>query len=155
KSNNCTISNDPQTRKKSKQLQQIMLTDSEWNAIKELVLVIILCPAEASTYLGASNSSIIGFINPTLLHIKQDLYNKNSPLYNLPNLEDLDTAFDDEIDEGNDESEILHNHKLNIPQDCDNLGKKALETYWNSLVDDDLLPTLLDPHHKTLKFQIP
>ncbi|CAG8493193.1 419_t:CDS:2 [Scutellospora calospora] len=129
----------------------------EWypleNAIKELV--IILCPfAEASTYLGASKSSMIGFINPTLSYIKQDLYNENSLLYNSPNLEDLNTAFDDEINEEN-------NNKLNIniPQDCDNLGKKVqatlyktLETYWNSPVNDDLLPTLLDPHHKQLKF---
>ncbi|CAG8460874.1 16480_t:CDS:2 [Racocetra fulgida] len=152
-------SNDLQTRKESKRLQQIMLTDSEWNAIKELV--IILCPfAEASTYLDASKSSMIGFINPTLSHIKQDLYNKNSILYDLPDLENSDMAFDNEIDEDN-EFVILHNHKLNIniPQDCDNLGKKvqatlykALETYWNSPVDADLLPTLLDPRHKQLKF---
>ncbi|CAG8550389.1 3419_t:CDS:2, partial [Cetraspora pellucida] len=62
-------------------------------------------------------------------------------------------AFDNEIDEDN-EFVILYNHKLNIniPQDCNNLEKKALETYWNSPVDDDLLPTLLDPCHKQLKF---
>ncbi|CAG8768770.1 22170_t:CDS:2, partial [Racocetra persica] len=117
-------SNDLQTQKESKCLQQIMLTDSEWNVIKELV--IILCPfAEASTYLGASKSSMIRFINPTLSYIKQDLYNENSILYDLPDLENSDMAFDNEIDEDN-EFVILHNHKLNIniPQDCDNLEKK-------------------------------
>ncbi|KAF0486342.1 hypothetical protein F8M41_022657 [Gigaspora margarita] len=70
------------------------------NALKELV--IILCPfAKASTYLGASKSSIIGFINSTLSHIKHDLYNENSLLNNLPDLEYLDIAFDDKIDEEN------------------------------------------------------
>ncbi|CAG8734733.1 20111_t:CDS:1, partial [Cetraspora pellucida] len=48
---------------------------------------------------------------------------------------------------------------INIPQNCDNLGKKvqvalykSLEAYWNSLANNDLLPTLLNPRHKKLEF---
>ncbi|KAF0492476.1 zinc finger bed domain-containing protein 1-like [Gigaspora margarita] len=78
-------------------VQKKLLVSEDKNTLKELI--IILCPfSKASTYLDASKSSIIGFINPILSHIKQDLYNENFLLYNPPNLKNLDMAFDDEID---------------------------------------------------------
>ncbi|CAG8836465.1 705_t:CDS:1, partial [Cetraspora pellucida] len=127
---------------------------------------ILLCPfAEVSTYLGASKTSMIGFINPTLVHIKQDLYDECCQFYNTPNLvnlENLETVFDNEIEyEDVEEHEISKHHRININvlQNCDNLGRKvqavlykALEAYWNSPADDYLLPTLLDPCHKKLEF---
>ncbi|CAG8610729.1 24808_t:CDS:2, partial [Racocetra persica] len=59
----------------------------------------------ATTYLDASKSSMIRFINPTLVYIKQDLYSENLLSYNLLNFEILKTAFDDEINKENKESE--------------------------------------------------
>ncbi|CAG8678340.1 12994_t:CDS:1, partial [Cetraspora pellucida] len=108
---------------------------------------------------------MIGFINPTLAHIKQDLYDEGCQFYNTPNLvnlENLEMVFDNEIEyEDVEEREISKHHRINInvPQNCDNLGRKvqaalykALEAYWNSPANDYLLPTLLDPRHKKLEF---
>ncbi|CAG8810465.1 1004_t:CDS:2, partial [Cetraspora pellucida] len=100
------------------------------DTLKELV--ILLCPfAEASTYLGASKTSMIGFINPILVIL--------SKIYMMKiEYEDVE------------EHEISKHHKINInvPQNCDNLGRKVQ----NSPADNYLLHTLLDPHHKKLEF---
>ncbi|CAG8814948.1 3904_t:CDS:2, partial [Gigaspora margarita] len=103
-----------------------LLTNQEWNILKSLVNV-LLPFAEATTFLGSSKYSMIGFINPIINTLKLGVLPDN---YYLDIYEEVD----------------FHNRNIKI------VLYEALQHYWKFPTENELLFSLLDPQYKRLEF---
>ncbi|CAG8510057.1 9777_t:CDS:2, partial [Scutellospora calospora] len=144
---------DSNTKKDFKYLKKILLTDSEWITINELVK--ILQPFyEATNYLGASNYCTYSVLVPILI----DLKNRYQPTDDIE-IEDInnydnddqdifdDTSYDEEEDE-----QAYTPINIDIDKIKSNLYN-AINYYWSNLtIPKLLLPSLLDPRCKNLSF---
>lgn len=156
------IDPDPSTKYDGRRLRNINLTEEEWQAIGELI-IILEDFAEATEYLGGSKYTTISLMYSILEIISQKLLPDDSEV-EIVDLSNPNTAFDDNIgytDAPEDDTEGFKSRKISInsPQNCFNLKNKvktalynAIKHYWNVPQEHGMLATLLDPRFKDLEF---
>jgi hypothetical protein len=152
---------DYDTRKDGKRLKKILLSDEEWELLKELVK--ILKPfEEATTYLGGSSYVTFSIMYPLIQEIKTRL--KNNIQLNFIsnfesfNLEELGDVFNDEFIE---EIEDAEQNDLNLNQPMQTEGVlgivnrilyNSMNFYWNFENKEYMIAVMLDPRTKQLNF---
>jgi hypothetical protein len=158
------IDSDPSTRRDGKRLKEINLTDGEWQAINQLI-IILEDFAGATEYLGGSKYTTISLMYSVLAVINIKIMPDDSNV-EVVDLTSPDTAFDDDVGYGDapeDEpiTEQPKRRKINIntPQNCTNLIKKvkaalyqSINHYWEVPQEQGMLAALLDPRFKDLEF---
>ncbi|CAH1770014.1 6434_t:CDS:2, partial [Entrophospora sp. SA101] len=144
-----------------KRLKKILLSDEEWELLKELVK--ILKPfEEATTYLGGSSYITFSMMYPLIQEIKTRLKNNiqsNSISdFETFNLEELDDVFNDEFIEEIEDAE-QNDFNLNQPMHTEGiLGLtnkvlyNAMNFYWNFENKKYMIAVMLDPRTKQLTF---
>jgi len=150
------------TRYDGRKLKSINLTEEEWQAIDELI-IILEDFAEATEYLGGSKYTTISLMYSILEIISQKLLPDGSEV-EIVDLSNSNTAFDDNVsynDISEDDDEPITGRKISIntPQNCLNLKKKvktalynAIKHYWKVPQEHGMLAALLDPRFKDLEF---
>lgn len=156
---------DPITRKDGRRLSKINLNEEEWDAIKQLIIV--LEPfASGTQLLEGSKYATISFIYDAITEIKSGVYNTHDTQNECIDLTDHATVFDDDIgiEDPDDDDEIDDRPRrrkilINTPQDCNDLIEKvrfalytAINHYWCVPQDEGMIATLLDPRCKSLNF---
>lgn len=156
--NHLLIYNDSNVRKDGKQLKEIMLTESEWDLIIELLQV--LGPIEeATTCLGGSK-----YTTYSLLYRLIESLKKRFKL-NVTSNNELDFDTEDDIfeelenqEEFNNENNQTQKEKINIPVNTNNLLDQVKKNIYQALCHyfptpstEKLLSALLDPRCKKLE----
>lgn len=152
---------DYDTRKDGKRLKKILLSDEEWDLLKELIKV--LKPfEEATTYLGGSTYVTFSIIYPLIQEIKTRLRDNiqlnsisNSESFNI---EELDDVFNDEFIE---EMEDVEQNNSNLTQPMQTEGVlvvvnrilyNAMNFYWKFENREYMIAVMMDPRTKQLNF---
>ena len=155
---NLSEETDQDSRKDSQRLTKIMLTNNEWNLLRDLIP--ILGPFEEATrYLGGSNYSTHSIMNPLIAEIIKKLESGlelNTTNINIEEVEDIFVW-----DENQDNPTNINNNRINLDEPMRTLGaleevKKtlyhAMLFYWKKDRVVSYLPSILDPRIKKLDF---
>jgi len=159
---------DPDSKRDSKRLKQIMIEEEEWDVIKNLIP--ILRPfAEATNYLGGNKYCTYTIMVPTLIKIinrLKPLTAEDEKVVSEINFKNHENIFDDEVSIEDDEERsnpsnpTVRKLRINDPANTQGLVKKiklalyaAMKHYWSNLITPKvLLPSLLDTRIKDLSF---
>lgn len=153
--NHLLTHDDSNTKKDGRKLKEIMLSETEWELIIELLQV--LGPIEeVTTCLGASKYVTYSLLFRLIQRLKQR-FRLNRIINDELNFEDDDDVFDnDDVDFENQEDNNQHN--INTPVDTTNLLNtvkknmyQALCYYFSTPSIEKLLSALLDPRCKKLE----
>lgn len=153
--NHLLTHDDSNTKKDGKKLKEIMLSETEWEVIIDLLQV--LGPIEeVTTCLGGSKYVTYSLLFRLIQSLKQR-FRLNRTINNELNFEEEDDVFDnDDVDFENQEDSDQHN--INTPVDTINLLNlvkknmyQALCYYFPTPTFEKLLPALLDPRCKKLE----
>jgi len=149
---------DQDSKKDSQRLTKIMLTNDEWDLLRDLIPILGLFE-ETTRYLGGSNYSTHNITKPLIAEIINKLKPEEStPDINIENLEDV-FVLDDMANVNSNEKECQRSINLDEPLQTSGILKKVKNTlyqamlfYWKGDREISYLPSILDPRIKKLDF---
>ncbi len=151
---------DQDSKKDSQWLSKIMLTNDEWDLLRDLIL--ILGPFEEATrYLGGSNYSTHSIMKPLITKIIDNLKPESESSTTNINIEEIEDIFVWDENQDNSDNTNNNNNKTNLDRPMQTSGvleevKKtlyyAMLFYWKKDRMISYLPSILDPRIKKLDF---